>query len=88
MGNKKIEKLSDHDFLKWVEEEVKHDIQSLTEEEKKDFQRALQLGEVLAHSKRPTPSLCKEWENIIKKIRSRKKKTITKRKSIAPSLTP
>lgn len=70
MGNKNIKSLSEKEFLKWVGKEAEHDLKSLTKEEFDEFQRVLELGDLLAQGDR-TPAVYEEWANLLRKARLR-----------------
>lgn len=70
MENKISNALSEKEFLKWAEKEAERDLKSLTKEELEEFQRALELGKIMAQRK-CTPAIREEWQNLLRKARLR-----------------
>ncbi|MBI2645671.1 MAG: hypothetical protein HYW85_01320 [Deltaproteobacteria bacterium] len=82
MGNKNRDTMSEKEYLKWVEKEAERDMKTLTKEEFNEFQRALELGDMLAQGSRD-PKVIEEWTTLLRKARLRNRKKTQKK--IKPS---
>ena len=83
MKNKNIDQLSEEEFIKWAEKEAERDMKTLTKEELKEFQRALELGDMLAQGSRDT-KVIEEWTALLRKARLRNNRKQKRKATSSP----